>query len=197
MSVNKRLELHQIAEGQDGFFTAKQAADVGYDMGNFHHHVKSGDWIKEGHGLYRLAAFPWSPRQELWKTYMWSRNRQNEPQGVLSFQTALDLYDLSDSLPNEIHMTVPNDFRRRSNRPAPLRLHFEDLPATAVRRTHGLPCTTPIKTVTDLMNSGFSDALIKQAVQEGLQRGLITANDIAQYDSEPALVKKLRAFINA
>jgi predicted transcriptional regulator of viral defense system len=197
MSVQRRLDLHSLAEGQDGFFTAKQAADHGYRPDNFHHFVKSGEWVREGRGLYRLQAFPWSPRQEFWKIYMWSRNKEDKPQGVFSFHTALDLYELSDVLPNKIHLTVPKDFRRRSDIPKVIQLHSENLPSSTIRTVHGLPCTTPAKTIIDLIQYGFSDALIKQAFTEALERGLITVTEMNNYDVEPAIAHKLRTLAGA
>jgi predicted transcriptional regulator of viral defense system len=193
MSVRKRINLHRLAEAQDGFFTAKQAAEAGYRPANFHHFVRSGEWVREGHGLYRLQTFPWSPRQELWKIYMWSRNKHDRPQGVFSFHTALDLYGLSDVLPNKIHLTVPMDFRRRSETPKIVHLHFENLPSTTVRQVHGLPCTIPSKTIIDLVQFGLSDALLKQAFKEASERGLITADELENYEVEPAAARKLRS----
>jgi hypothetical protein len=38
--------LFEIAEGQQGYFTAKQAADAGYRLGSQVHHVKSGNWVR-------------------------------------------------------------------------------------------------------------------------------------------------------
>jgi hypothetical protein len=48
-------ELFGIAEGQQGYFTAKEAADVGYQPGSQAHHVKSGSW-ERGAFSERLKA---------------------------------------------------------------------------------------------------------------------------------------------
>jgi predicted transcriptional regulator of viral defense system len=45
---------------------------------------------------------------------------------VYSHHTALSLYDLSDLNPSKLHMTVPMDFRRNSEIPGILVLHFAD-----------------------------------------------------------------------
>ena len=49
--------LFEIVEGQQGYFTAKQAAEVGFQLGSQAHHVKAGDWLRVEHGSYRLARF--------------------------------------------------------------------------------------------------------------------------------------------
>lgn len=40
--------LFETAEGQQGYFSAKQAAEAGYQLGSQAHHVKSGNWVKVG-----------------------------------------------------------------------------------------------------------------------------------------------------
>ena len=39
--------LYQVAEGQQGLFTARQVIQAGYDERNHPYHIKSGNWIKE------------------------------------------------------------------------------------------------------------------------------------------------------
>ena len=57
--------LFGIAEGQQGYFTAKQAADAGYQLGSQAHHAKSGNWVRVERGIYRLARFPQSAEEQL------------------------------------------------------------------------------------------------------------------------------------
>jgi len=39
--------LYEIAEGQQGLFTARQASSLGFKPGSQHHHVKMGNWIPD------------------------------------------------------------------------------------------------------------------------------------------------------
>jgi hypothetical protein len=57
--------LFQIAEEQQGYFTAMQAADAGYKLGSQAHHVKSENWVRVERGIYRLARFPQSFEEQL------------------------------------------------------------------------------------------------------------------------------------
>ena len=50
--------LYEIAESQQGFFTAKQAIRAGFAEKVHAYHVKAGNWIREHRGIYRLAEFP-------------------------------------------------------------------------------------------------------------------------------------------
>jgi len=51
---------------------------------------------------------PGSARPDVWQ--LWSRNRQDQPQGVFSHATALTLPELSDAMPAKLDMTVPPGF---------------------------------------------------------------------------------------
>ena len=62
---NVPAALFDSAEGQQGYFTAKQAAAAGYQLGSQAHHVKSGNWVRVERGIYRLARFPQSNEEQL------------------------------------------------------------------------------------------------------------------------------------
>lgn len=109
--------LFEIADNQQVFFTAKQAIECGFNSKNHSYFIKTGKWIKEGRGIYRLANYPIGERPDLMKWYLWFRNRDDIPQGVFSHATALMLYDLSDIMPEKIYMTVPTNFKRRTQIP--------------------------------------------------------------------------------
>src|SRR5438309_3654040 len=119
--------LYEIAEAQQGFFTAKQARAAGFAENTHPYHVQAGNWIREHRGIYRLALFPAADRPDLVLWALWSRNRNEEVEGVYSHHTALSLYHLSDLNPAKLHMTVPRHFRRNSEIPNILVLHYADL----------------------------------------------------------------------
>ena len=47
-------DLFQVADNQQGFFTAKQAIKCGISSKNHAYFIKTDKWIKEGRGIYRL-----------------------------------------------------------------------------------------------------------------------------------------------
>ena len=115
--------LYETAQAQGGFFTARQARDAGYDDGVHLYQVRSGHWVREARGVYRLARFPQSAEEQMVICSLWTRNRAGEPQGVYSHQTALSINDLSDVNPAKLYMTVPPTFRRSGPIPKSLVLH--------------------------------------------------------------------------
>jgi len=171
--------LFEIAEQQQGFFTTKQAKAAGFAENTHPYHVQVGNWIREHRGIYRLALFPVTDRPELVLWALWSRNRDEEVEGIYSHHTALGLYDLSDLNPAKLHMTVPTDFRRNSEIPGILILHYADLPESDVQAAQGYRFTRPLRTILDLIDAGTVErTFINQALRQALDRGLIRRQQI-------------------
>ena len=187
--------LYEIAEEQQGYFTTKQAKAAGFAENTHPYHVQAGNWIREHRGIYRLASFPRGERPDLMLWSLWSRNRGEAGQGVYSHQTALSLYDLSDVMPAKLHMTVPKNFRRNSEIPRVLVLHFADLPQSDIGAVHGVRVTKPMRTILDLLEHGEVPlASLRQALREGLRRGLIRRSEIADARKRFTGDKQLRTF---
>jgi predicted transcriptional regulator of viral defense system len=171
--------LFEFAEQQQGFFTAKQARAAGFAENTHPYHVQAGNWIREHRGIYRLALFPATDRPDLVLWALWSRNRNEEVEGVYSHNTALSLYDLSDLNPAKLHMTVPTDFRRNSDIPGILVLHYADLAGSDVQTAQGFKFTRPLRTILDLIEAGTAERnFIRQALRQAVDRGLITRQQI-------------------
>jgi len=180
--------LFEFAEQQQGFFTTKQAKAAGFAENTHPYHVQVGNWIREHRGIYRLALFPTADRPDLVLWALWSRNRNEEVEGVYSHQTALSLYDLSDLNPSKLHMTVPTDFRRNSDIPGIVILHYADLSESDVQAAQGFTFTRPLRTILGVIEAGTIERnFIRQAVRQALDRGLITRGQIRNAQlSEPA-----------
>ena len=180
--------LFDFAEQQQGLFTTKQAKAAGFAENTHPYHVQAGNWVRERRGIYRLALYPAADRPDLVLWALWSRNRDEEVEGVYSHQTALSLYDLSDLNPANLHMTVPSDFRRNSEIPGILVLHYADLPKSDVQAASGFKFTRPLRTILDLIETGTVERnFIRQALRQAVERGLITRQQIRSAQmSEPA-----------
>ena len=179
-SVNEpQAHLFAIAESQGGYFTAKQAEDSGFVRSNHAYHVRTGNWLREARGVFRLARFPLPEHSDLILWSLWSRDRNDQPQGVYSHQTALSLYDLSDIMPSKLHLTVPPRFRKSSDAPPVLALHYAALSPIDIEEREGFRVTRPLRTILDLcVTHEISDDLLRQAVAEARLRGLVTENEI-------------------
>ncbi len=180
-SQQSEARLFAVAESQGGYFTAKQAEEAGFDRTNHAYHVRAGNWEREHRGIFRLAHFPATERPDLVCWSLWSRDRQDHPQGVYSHQTALSIHDLSDVMPSKLHMTVPLIFRKNSKMPPVIVLHYADLPAEATEERTGFRVTRPTRTILDLSESkDLSPDLLAQAFTEARKRGLITESEVRE-----------------
>ena len=165
-AVEAQGKLYNIAEAQAGYFTAFQAQSVGFSRPVLVYHTKIGRFKRVAHGIYRLAQFPSSQFEDLFIAWL-----QTGPNSVISHDSALALYGLSDALPAEIHITIP---RTGSRRRRGLRLHTQHLEADEITRRAGLPVTTTARTIADVAIAGMADELVQQAIDEAIQRGLVT-----------------------
>jgi hypothetical protein len=76
-------------------------------------------------------------------------------------------------------MTVPTDFRRNSDIPGILVLHYADLPESDIQTAQGFKHTRPLRTILDLLEAGTVERnFIRQALRQAVDRGLITRQQI-------------------
>jgi len=177
-----RTRLYEIAEGQRGFFTTKQARSCGYVSPNHPYHVRTGAWVRECRGIYRLSSFPRSPEDQYALWSLWSRGRDDRPVGVYSHQTALSLHELSDVMPSKLHMTVPPSFRRNAPVPEILVIHKAALEPQEIEDREGYRVVTPLRAIIDLMDQGTEErSRIRSALLEALNKGLVTRRQIEQH----------------
>lgn len=165
-----RLLLSRALE-QAGYFTAKQARQVGYNYQHLQYHLSTGNFERIDHGLYRLTSLPTGEHDDLVRLSLWSRNQKDEPQAVVSHDSALVLHDLTEILPDVVHLTVPPEFRKAP--PAGCVLHKRILTAAEVEARAGFRVTTPLRTLVDVVAGGTSQEQLDKAVAEALRRGLV------------------------
>lgn len=183
----KDQKLIAITFEQHGYFTASQAAEAGYSRKNHSYHLKTGEWSREGRGIFRHNKVPVTEFSQYWFYYLWSRNNQDEPQGIYSHETALNLYELSDINPSKIYMTLPKKFRTTKTIPKILKIHKENVHPNEIKTIEGLKITTVMKTLIDIVSKGtLSEEFIEQAVKEALHRGLIRKSILRK---EPSVLR--------
>lgn len=171
--------LFEVADRQQGYFTAQQAEDCGIPHSNFHFRIRSGEWVKMLRGIYRLARYPVTDRSELVLWVLWSRDRKGNPQGVWSHETALDIHEMSDIMPSKMHMTVPPGFRKRVPIPKHLKLRYATLAKGDKETWQGYQVTTPLRTLIDVIEEGIvPEEQIEQAVRDGLRKGILNLRDL-------------------
>jgi predicted transcriptional regulator of viral defense system len=176
--------LFSLAQEQDGLFTTAQAASAGISAPLLHHYVRTGRVLRLRRGVYRLAHYPAGDREDLAEMWLWSKR-----EGVFSHLTALGLHDLSDALPNRIHLTLPPSWaRRRILVPKGVVLHFADVPTNRRAWFGAVPLTDPARSLEDCAQSGVAPEILRQGAKEALRRGVVRRAEL------PAVSAALRPF---
>jgi predicted transcriptional regulator of viral defense system len=167
-------QLFEVATGQNGYITTDDAGKLGATaqvLVDMHRH---GQLDRVAHGLYRFPAFPTGPLDELMQATLWPRGL-----GVISHDSALDLWDLCDVNPAKVHVTVPKSARIRRAAPAVYEVHVRDLDPADVTRFEGIPVVTPLRAILDGRERHLDARLINQAIDAAHRRGLILGDEIA------------------
>jgi predicted transcriptional regulator of viral defense system len=163
--------LQDVAFQQSGYFTTRQAAEVGYSPQALRKHLITGRIERIQHGIYRVSRFPASEREQLVVVWLWT-----DRQGVLSHETALAAHGLSDTLPNRIFVTLPDSWRgRRLRVPPVVVLHFAGVADADRTWMDAVPMTAVARTLADCLESDVRLDLVRQALGQAVQRGWLTA----------------------
>lgn len=158
-------EIYRTAQYQEGY-VANYQVDVSRQM--LSHYETTGRLERIRRGIYRVSHFPMSENEDFIVAYLWSRE-----QGVLSHETALSLYDLSDVLPTKVHLSYPRDVDLPRDQPEWLMLHRKDVPPEDRQWHASVPVTTPGRTLIDLAAAGFAPDLFQQALDEAMALALV------------------------
>jgi predicted transcriptional regulator of viral defense system len=165
--------LYETAESQAGYFAARQARESGFTWERLSGNVKTGRFTRVRRGIYRLTQFPGSEYEDLYVAWL-----RTGPDSVISHESALALYDLSDVLPSEIHLIVP---RTSSRRRPDIRQHTHRLGTYEVTTREGLPVTTVVRTLADVAASGLAEEQVRLAIREAVERGLTSVEVLRHY----------------
>lgn len=173
-------QLADLAADQYGFVSQQDAQQLGIKPMTLVRMSEQGTLERRGHGLYRLRYFPVSPLDSYMEATLWPRGTR----GVLSHETALQLYELSDVNPSKIHLTVPREHRIRREIPALYRIHHETLADEDVTFHEGMPIVTPAHAIRQSHAAHLGPALIGQAIDHGVSSGRLTRKQAAQLRRE-------------
>jgi predicted transcriptional regulator of viral defense system len=167
--------LEATAYSQHGYFTTSQAREYGISSQLLSHHVRRGRFERVRRGLYRLPGFPRAEDDEMREKWM----AVGTDKAVLSHQSALALLELSDNIPNAVHLLLGRRYRGL-RRPAGVAIHTrpdEEEVATVWRE--GLRLTAPARTLVDV-GGEIQPEQLEMAVRQALVRGLLTARELEE-----------------
>ena len=164
--LHRRRRLYDLAGTQGGYFTAAQAIEVGYPYQAQKYHADQGNWERIDRGLFRIPEWPVSEHEDLIRWTQWARGR-----AVMSHDTALSVHDLGDVNPARVYVTVAPPFRRKA--PGVV-VHLGDVPDGDAEQREGFRVTTPLRSLLDVAAGELDLDQLARALQEALDRGMLT-----------------------
>jgi predicted transcriptional regulator of viral defense system len=167
-------QLLDLAYDQHGYLRADGVRDAGFDPKRLVDYERRGVAERVAYGVYRMNAIPQDEFEEYMRAALWPMGA-----GVLSHETALDLYELCDVNPARIDVTVPRGYRTHRAVPTLYRLHPRDLSGTKPEQLRGMPIVPPLRAILDGIETSVRSELIEQAIQTAEHQGLIAPDAAA------------------
>ena len=93
---------------------------------------------------------------------------------VVSHESALDLWELSDVIPTAVHLTVPRAQRSLARWPPPgaiIHTSTRSRDEGDIRTNSGIRLTSPARTILDAAETGTQPEQIEMAIEQAFQRG--------------------------
>lgn len=162
------MKLNKLKQKGKMVFNTEDARKIGISRQLIAHYLHQGLIIRLSHGVYRLEGTESIDFEELIKEVLAAI-----PNSVVGLKTALRIYNLTEELPSEIDIIVPKENvpkRRLEN----VRLYRikGNIYRHDVKQIHGLPVTSPERTVIDLLRFNEPMSLILEVLAEAKQKSI-------------------------
>ena len=169
--MNRYRQLVAIAADHHGLVTSAAAAAAGVQPVLLVQMAKRGVLEKVARGIYRVPELAGDPLDQYQEALLLL------PGAVLSHETALDIHDLCDVNPRQIHVTVVAGTRVRKTLPYWLAVHYGPLEPEDVTGHEGLAIVTPARAIVDGITAALGDRFVDQAIATARERNLLTTRE--------------------
>jgi predicted transcriptional regulator of viral defense system len=169
------LGLEAEAYEQGGYFNARQARAHAVSRQLLEHHLRRGRFERVRRGLYRVQGFPTAEHDDMREAWM----AVGIEDVLLSHESALALLELSDNIPDAVHLLVPRRHRGLRLPPGVILHTRRDSEDPATVGCDGLPLTAPVQTLLDVVDL-IQPEQMSMAVRQALSRGLLTADQLQE-----------------
>jgi predicted transcriptional regulator of viral defense system len=170
--------LFEMASEQAGYFTTAQAEQAGTSASLRSYYVSTGAMQRVYPRVYRFKRYPSTQHEEVAAAWL----AAGKDSAVVSHESALDLWDLTDLIPDAIHLTVPRS-RRHLPKLLGVRIHTtqRELRPEDVWVTMGIRVTSPQRSLLDAASADVSTEHIIVGIRQARARGWL---DIARLRAE-------------
>lgn len=170
-TVTKFDLLQEAALDQHGYVTTARALGEGVTHADLSKMVARGRLMRVGHGVYRVSHVASTEFDQYHLALLWS----GVEGAVLSHETALQAWEISDINPSRIHFTVPRSRRLRRTGGNGYVIHHADLMPQQVTWWQEMPITDVPTTIAQCIESGVPTYLLRQAIERAGRTGQLGA----------------------
>jgi predicted transcriptional regulator of viral defense system len=182
--------LEADAYQQSGYFTISQAQQHSVSRQLLEHHIRQGRFERIRRGLYRIRSFPTAQHDEIREKWM----AVGMDKAIASHESALALLELSDTIPDKVHLLVPRR-HRGLRRPPGVVIHTRpDNEKVATVSREGMPLTTPARTLVDIVDR-IQPEQAAMAIEQALRRGLLTTRQLLRVAEERGKKRAVEALL--
>jgi predicted transcriptional regulator of viral defense system len=175
---------------QSGYFTVGQARKHGVSRQLLNHHLRQGRFERVRRGLYHVTGFPSSQYDDIREKWM----AVGMDKAVLSHESALALLELSDNVPDEVHVLVPRR-SRGLRRPPGVVIHTRpDGEKVSTVWRDAMPVTAPARTLVDIADE-LQPEQAAMAAREALRLGLLTRRQLEQEATRRGKTRALKTLL--
>lgn len=165
-------QLAERAAETFGYVTGEDARALGVPMGTLNALSRRGQIDRVDRGIYRVPLIPPSRLDQYMLATLWPDRR-----GMISHESALDLYEVSDVNPAKIHVTVPVGYRTHRAIPSHYVLHRENVAPADQQSFEGVPIVSAATAIRQAHAQHARHSLLEQAIDGGLRNGWLTSRD--------------------
>jgi predicted transcriptional regulator of viral defense system len=151
-----------------GYLTGEDARELGVPIGTLNALARRGQLDRVERGIYRVPLIPPSRLDQYLLATLWPAGR-----GLISHESALDLYSISDANPAKLHVSVPKEYRTHRKIPALYVLHHEDIADQDRASFEGIPTVSVAKAIRQAHEQHLRHSLIGQAIDDAEREGWI------------------------
>jgi prepilin-type N-terminal cleavage/methylation domain-containing protein len=169
---SKQIALKELAARQGGYFSAKQAIELGFGNNTHSHYCQTNQWFRIDVGIYYLKGNDGSyPFGELFRWAFWSRSNDGKPQGIICHESALHFCGLVEIAPKKVCLAVPADFRKNS--PA-VSIYKIEVPSHEIMRKGVLRIAKPGWVLAELKDDLSRQGIFVETVRGAIAAGYLT-----------------------
>ncbi len=169
--------LRNVAAEHEGLVTAAEAEEAGVPRALLVQLSHRGRLDRIAQGLYRFPNWPTTRLQQYHEAVLWPRAHRDLEYSLISHDSALELYILTQLNPGVIHVTLPSKTRISREPPTWLRLHFAVVAESDQAWEQGIPIVSVPRAIEDVAPTHGAD-VIHRAVSEARERRLLREDEL-------------------